>query len=249
MKIAVFGDSFAADADWDFNRYPGWVERLRRLEPTWQVDNYARSGSSFWYSWSLWRRHHANYDRSVVFVTHWDRQTFSTGDPKPRDYCHVPNINQLEHNLRSPTVRPYQRALQALYDYWLLVNQEQQRQEQHTLMLEDIARTDTQLIPCFYQGSLCDSPNQTRLYDISLIDQHYYHPESRDYVPEPWGKPDQQEFYSLYQCIRTNHINEPNSDLMASSMRTWALSGHLDWDTQPWCADTTRSIDYYFKRI
>jgi len=242
MKIAVFGDSYAADCDWDFNHYPGWVERLRRLKPDWHIDNYAQHGSSFWYSWSLWREHHISYDRVIVFVTQWDRQSFYTGDPKPWAYCHVPNINQLEHNIRarSPKFKPYQRAFQALYDYWLLVNQEQQHKELHDLMLANIQQLapETLIVPCFnWENSRLASPSQTTLQDIS----------NRDIPPEL--AQDITQFYQQYACQRTNHMNEPNLDLMALTMRTWALTGQLDWDSQPWGEDTQRPFDYYFKRI
>jgi len=235
MKIAVFGDSYAADCDWNFTRYPGWVERLRRLEPTWIIDNHARHGSSFWYSWSQFGQRSSQYDHIIVFVTHWDRHTFYTNSG-PDPWCHMPGIRNVQSAIDTfpQHIRPSVRALE---QYWLLVDQEQQRQEQHDLMLANIQQLapGALIVPCFnWEGSRLASPSQTTIQDISDMD-----------IPLEL----RQDFYQKYNCERTNHMNELNLDLMALTMKTWVLTGQLDWDSQPWGADTQRPLDYYFKRI
>jgi len=240
MKIAVFGDSYAADADTAYDPWPGWVERLRTLDSDLTVDNYARAGSSFWYSWSQFRQHYNQYDRVIVFVTHWDRQSFYTGagaDLYP--YCHMPGIRNVQAAIQTfpRHVRP---ALRALEQYWLLVDQDQQRRELHDLMLANIQQLAPRalIVPCFnWEGSRLASPSQTTLHDIS----------NRDIPPEL--SHDAEQFYQQYACQRTNHMTPQNLDQMAQCMLAWIQTGLLTWDQVAWLPNTQYQFEDLFKKL
>jgi hypothetical protein len=76
MKIAIYGDSFGViHTVWETKmqndpRGSSWPESLQ-LNHT--VDNYAKSGSAFMYSYELFLKHNSNYDLNIFVVTNPQR--------------------------------------------------------------------------------------------------------------------------------------------------------------------------------
>jgi len=244
MKIAVYGDSYASDHP-DPQR-PSWVQRLRALHPSWCIDNYAESGSSLYFSWQAWRDSWADYDQHIVLVTQWDRWAIPY---KEGGFQHINSPSLLKSTLDSAHwmsrlpgwTSQARRELQALYDFWTLVDTDDQRRDMHRLMLRDMMTSCPRalFLPCFpsNDGSLMASPTQTTLGDISMMDLDHYKPQHRGPV----------EFHSEWICMRTNHVNNHNCQLIADSISHWLTEGDISlWDQQPWAVDS-QPFDYYFR--
>lgn len=65
MKIAIYGDSFA-DPTWNSNSYNSWPELLSK-EHT--VTNFAKEGSSLWWSYKKFKDNHTNFDLNIFVAT------------------------------------------------------------------------------------------------------------------------------------------------------------------------------------
>ena len=246
MKIAVYGDSFAApDGD---PRRPSWVQRLAHMHPTWHIHNYAEGGSGLYFSWQVFQRTHTQYDQHIFLVTHWDRWAIPD---KSGGYQHLSNAGQLGDTLASSTWRmklpgwdkQARAQLQVMYDFWTQINTDQQRRHMHGLMLADLQRQAPQALfmPCFCHedSSLMASPTGITLDHISQIDLNHYLPQHKDSV----------QFHREWICLRANHVNNINSQLIADSMSQWLTTGSLaSWDQQPWGPDPSKPFDWYFKR-
>jgi hypothetical protein len=245
MKIAVYGDSYASDHP--NPQRASWVQRLRLLHPDWVIDNHAESGSGLYFSWQAFQNSYLHYDQHVVFVTQWDRWAIPY---REGGFQHLNNPDALRETLLSGSWLSRlpgwgsreKQELQALYDFWTLVDTDQQRQHMHTLMLADLRRLAPQalFLPCFDSvgGSLMASPTRITLEDISMIDLDFYQPQHRGPV----------QFHSEWICMRTNHVNDWNSRLIADSISTWVTTGSIDsWDQQPWGVDAVRPFDWYFR--
>ena len=71
MKIAIFGDShgdckYLPWADFDSAVGPGWPELLAASR-RFSVTNFAKGGSGIYYSYQLFLKHHAQFDK-VIFI-------------------------------------------------------------------------------------------------------------------------------------------------------------------------------------
>lgn len=235
IKLGIFGDSFAADMEPQYYASLGWVEQVRREHPTWQVDNWAVSGSSLWYTYHMFEPNHSQYTHVCVFVTEWDRRTFMVGD----EFYHVPGVGHLEHHMNR-----YPRGVaRALLDHWVLVDQDRERRQLHELMVKTIrqSRPDCLIIPCFdpVQTSRAPSPTGITLDRIANMDiDHYWPHVEQDQRPS---------IYQKWQDRRANHMNERNLQLLAATIGEWVETHRLDWDSKPWGPDLTKPKDYYFK--
>lgn len=69
MKIAIYGDSFA-DLNWNNNSYKGWPELLAE---SYNVTNFAKEGSSLWWSYDQLVQSHANFDYNIFVGTIYSR--------------------------------------------------------------------------------------------------------------------------------------------------------------------------------
>jgi len=244
MKIAVYGDSYASDHP--NPQRASWVQRLRALHPDWCIDNYAESGSSLYFTWQAWRDTWTDYDQHIVLVTQWDRWAIPH---REGGFQHLNNPLILKSTLDSESwlarmpgwTSQAREELTALWNFWTKVNTDDQRRDMHKLMLKDMMTScpDALFMPCFASGdgSLMASPTQVTLGDISMIDLDFYQPQHRGPL----------EFHIQWICMRTNHVNDVNSQLIADTMSHWLTRGELIWDQQPWAVDVDKPFDWYFR--
>lgn len=148
MKIAIFGDSYAAKWPNETPDNLGWVSLLEQFG--YSIDNYAVSGSSLYYSWKKFKScDNAQYAKIVFIETQWDRHFIPHISDK-ETLQHMPNIKQLDkvYNLCDDNQK---EILLALKQYWILVNQDDQKKDLHQLMLNDLilSRPDMLIIPAF----------------------------------------------------------------------------------------------------
>ena len=136
---------------------------------------------------------------------------------------------------------PSKRPLQAVYDYWLHVGNEQQRKAFHRLMLADINRTrpDCLIASGFLSNmSLIDERLPT-LGSGEIIDRKYYFSDMSI-----------EESHQTYDCYRHNHMNRLNNLVFAQAMVKWLHTHDVnELIDLPWQVDTEKPWEYYFKKI
>ena len=243
MRIAIYGDSFAAEVGNPKSRTnpesSPWATKLREMRPEWQIDNYARQGSCLWFTWHMFNKTHTEYDKHIIFVTQWDRHTLSSGYEKTSSWNHLSSIQNLERQINDRRGLPNVnlKELESLRAYWLDVDQDQQRKDMHKLMLEDMKRREPNplMAPSFgAEDSLLRGSTNIHAQHISALDVKYYKGE------------DKPSFYATYADKRHNHMNDINLQLMAESMAHWIETGVLLWEEMQWRPDTTKPFEYYF---
>lgn len=69
MKIAIYGDSFA-DPCWNLNSYKSWPELLAE---SYDVTNFAKEGSSLWWSYDQLKQQQLNFDYNIFIGTIYSR--------------------------------------------------------------------------------------------------------------------------------------------------------------------------------
>jgi len=248
MKIAIFGDSFAADQMMEnlTQDYMSWPQILKQQGH--DVTNYAVGGSSMYYSWQLFTQHQQTYDRIIYMITSWDR--FFVEIPKNTpgfldNCCHATNPDTLTGWIKNKGQTASAKSVyQALWDYWILVGNEQQRQAFHRLMLEDIIsqRPDALLISGFKPDlSLFNQPNQSNLALGSSMDlKHYFTP----LLGDDWNL-----WHDQYECRRHCHLNRFNNQILAHAMVKWLRTHDVnDVAELKWVLDLEQDWQYYFAK-
>jgi len=158
MKIAVFGDSFAAHWPTETPENPSWVSILQREGYT--IDNYAECGSSLYWSWKqLNKTDLTRYQRVVFIVTHYDRYSIPMEGFNPNDtpkYLHVSGMKQLERMIAIGNFKE-QQICEVLKEFAIYINIDEQKKDMQKLMLENIkgSHPDILLIPAFHPEQSC----------------------------------------------------------------------------------------------
>jgi hypothetical protein len=126
IKLGIYGDSYAdsrvSDTAWPnlLKHYPGYS----------QVDCYAESGSSVYFSYKQFLNTHTNYDRIVFIFTgpyRWHHWVINPGFQElANDHrIHIPNPDQIERyeGIYADQMTGYfSQYLQALKDYYFVLN-------------------------------------------------------------------------------------------------------------------------------
>jgi hypothetical protein len=173
MKIAIFGDSFA-DCLW-FSKLkiqpqngPGWPELLAEQ---YDVINFAKGGTSLYYSYDLFCKHHSQFDR-VIFVSS-AAERFAVHLPESNDVFHIVPGTSL--NQRMSELYHYKtdlRIIQAAEDYISYVLDTEKERIFGKLIIDDICRTrsDVLLLPAFW----IKDNHLIPLGHFSSMEQQYY---------------------------------------------------------------------------
>ena len=201
-KIAIFGDSYAESV----GSIPaiGWVKKLESMDKTWQIKNFAKIGSSLWWSYKKFCKNFNAYDVVVFVVTQHGRLSI--------DDCHVCTLFNLYNDpFRSPELKTLQKQypgiIESLKHYFLVVQDEQQELFLHNQLVQDIKskckEKDKQLIiiPGFDSSLHHQSIFKTSLYDVTLNE-----------IEVATGK---KKF--VYETgFRANHLSEKNNQILAN---------------------------------
>ena len=251
MKIAIFGDSYAADHISDTTvttDYLSWPLILRNITGL-DITNYAVGGSSMYYSWNQFQQHQHNYDRVIFMITTWDRMYLEFPDLPQfiQPFSHVTSVDRLAAWIREPTTQHSQKVmLQAAWDYMVKMGNEQQRRNLHKLMLKDIQQTrpDALLLSGFgTEQSYFDYPNQAEIFTGSRLDTLYYF--------EPLlGSDYWSTWRQTYECRRQCHLNRHNNRILAEHVTKWIKTHDINELTNiEWEVDPEKPWEYYFKKI
>ena len=175
MKIGIFGDSFA-DCSWypwaktNTNIGPGWPELLAI---NYKLINYAHGGSSLFYSYQLFLKHHTQFDK-VIFVT-TAAERFYTNLVETKTIFHVvPGTDFKKRSQIEKDQGHYTNAkiVEAASDYVLYALDSKKEKLFSDLMVDNIARirNDTIVIPALHTTE----PSTVTLGDISLLENTFY---------------------------------------------------------------------------
>jgi hypothetical protein len=202
MKIAVFGDSFAARWPQETPVNPGWVTILKNRG--FDIDNYGISASSLYYSWKKFKSCDlTDYDRVIFVVTTYGRLSILKKDSK---YLHVSGIDHLNRVYDYPdTDDSDRRMLTALRNFWLYINVDEEQKDMQQLMISDILTT-------------CP--------DVLLISAF---PSSRSCVPSllHGNFKSLTELGAVYDDDTINHLPLTLRQQLADSVETWISTGYF----------------------
>ena len=221
MKIGIFGDSFATnfipEIEAESNTTASWVDIIAgKFETT----NYARSGSSLYYSMTHFEKHQSKFDKLIFVITNPGRILLSTerysGDKLINTSIagirHCENrLNRLKHELSnthksSPSHLHELTVMQAIMDYYLYVQNDEFDMYIQRLMIQQIKkiRPDTLLIPGA-RNSFADSVVIPTLIDIQIKENEFWEIQHHD----------------LKKDIRHCHMTAENNAILAVKIEEW----------------------------
>jgi hypothetical protein len=228
MKIGIFGDSYADSGDHEckhkLNQTLAWPEILSQQ---YDVENYAVSGSSFFYSVDQFNKHHSKYDKIIFVVTGYDRFEFNSyvssicNDFTLRKFKHVQNLTSVEfalEGLKESNANPIiKSALETAKNYYIYINDDERNMYFHNLMLDDVQRTrpDAILIPAF-SHSFPGKTVSVAMADIQTLENIHWGYDPFDQI----NKTD----------IRYCHMTCENNEIFANDVISWINNNpmHLD---------------------
>ena len=188
MKIAIFGDSYSSTyGDGGVKPYPSWSSMLAE---NYDVRNFSENGSSLYYMKLLFDKHQQDFDKIVFCITAPGRLEFKVDTLKNNSkyfpwYQHIPTIHIIQSRLAIPELTEFdKKRYKILYEYLLEIQDFEQEQYHHTMLVKDIInqRPDTILIPGF-PTSLTDQTdcleNITRFEDTFFNKKTGFYRDSR----------------------------------------------------------------------
>lgn len=146
FKVGVFGDSFADDKSKREleNSYPSWVELLQTVHNH-DVTCYGVSGASLYHCFSMFEKHHSNFEKIFFVVTFHGRQKIPDRIPfEPMESWRHSNLHvDLIKNMISSKINiPYiaRKSLAVMIDYVKYLYDDERERRLHKLMLDEIRR-------------------------------------------------------------------------------------------------------------
>ena len=195
MKIAVFGDSFA---DTHPTTKQSWVQKLGSLDKNYKIKNFAKAGSSLWWSYKKFCKNIESYEAIVFVLTRYGRLSFE-------DH-HISGLETL--NFINPELESqYPGISKSIEHYFLILQDDQQEVFLHNKIIEDIKKrckkTNKRLVllPAFD----CTIHHQD-IFEIGLHNITMKEIEtatgSKKFIPET--------------PRRVNHLSEMNRQILAN---------------------------------
>jgi hypothetical protein len=175
MKIGIFGDSFA-DCSWypwaetDTNIGPGWPELLAT---NYNLVNYAHGGSSLFYSYQLFLKHHSQFDKVIFVTTACER--FYTNLVETKTIFHVVPGTDFKKRSQVEKDRGHHinaKIVEAAGDYVLYVLDSKKERLFSDLMIDNITciRPDTIIIPALH----AKESSTVTVGEISKLENTFY---------------------------------------------------------------------------
>ena len=237
MKIGIFGDSYACNNPLLQAKFVGkelasekksWIDHVE-IEKNTRVASHSAMGSSLYYSYTQFKKYQRTYDKIIFVVTDWGRLWVPH---VAIEHGHIPGLAHCEVRMKHCIDEDDRQILQAAYDYYVYLENQDKEIDFHKLMINDILRirSDALLIPAFPndKGSLVPNWAGPSLQDISDIDSNFFKIAR--------GGPD----------LRHCHFNNENNLIFAKHIINWLDQGTpLHIDLREYQAPT-KPIDYYF---
>lgn len=216
MKIAIFGDSYAAGHLYDRpDGYEPWPVYLQNMTDH-DITNYAISGSSFQYSAQLFLKDYSQYDKIIFVITSPGRMYISNPLLHDNRLRHVAGLTHIEwlwnayslNRSEKMAALPYIDAAKSYYTY--LYDHEQAKLF-HTALYEKLERTTPPGTVLWLPVIACSvgklEGTVTTLNDISMIDGIWETNQMDD---------------------RCDHFNDNNNRLLAEKINRWIETGDIN---------------------
>ena len=204
MKIAVYGDSYAKMSREEDGR-KSWVDYLSE---EFDVTNYGETGSNLAFSYQHFLENHKKYEVNIFLGTSYGRLYVPELQAVTKGIAGFPTV---EHNLKYCNNPNDRKILQAAYDYYVYLENENHQRVMHVAMVKDILRhTNTIVIPCFDAHSLVPIWEGPALAAISQLDSDYH------------------DITSFIIDKRPCHLNDLNNKIFAGKIKEYMLSNRYD---------------------
>ena len=241
LKLAIYGDSFTDPvtllSDIPLVAEIAWVNLLKR---DYDTVTYGLGGSSVYYSYSIFKNTHHNYDKIIFLITSPDRW------PVPLEHLDystfIPGLHAVEGRIKDLKcwdirtqikLRPKLFALRNFYHYLFSEKMAKAMQEWNDLMVADIKRErpdtvfvtyDTMVFKYMaaFQDQVPGFPNHLRLSSVGV--------------------------YSEYIDFRTAcHFSEEVNNIVYNDAKKALETG--TWNVNiPDVIPHSHHFDYYFKK-
>ena len=227
-RLGIFSDSYGCRVNFPLKDYATWWELITKAD----AFSCSRPGIDQWQIWKVFLDHHHEYDRVVVFRTHWQRFPLQTvvSDPTPMLTSWV-NYNQAQNDLNKWSKIGADANLiartRAANDWVALCAIDQWLEDYQKLILKNIkeVRPDVLIIPAF--GS-AHREQENSLYGIGCRDYQRFDA----YPSQGW------------QDRRHSHLCSQDHQELALRIDRWLETGEFSLDD--WPEATLGSRDDYF---
>lgn len=158
MKIGIFGDSFGDDYHVWPNPYdgvgPSWIEYLQSCGH--EVENFSCGATALFYSYDLFIKNYQKYDKVIFVVTHPSRYYVYVDQYQ----CNWYHIGQVKKSLDACEDPIKKIKLQAVYDFYANLQDDEYDYHVHRLLLKDIRKKHNSVltIPCFRDSWVIGMP-------------------------------------------------------------------------------------------
>ena len=210
MKIAIYGDSFAAS-----NGPTSWTSILKTKFDT---TVYALGGSSLFWSYKNFIATYKNFDTIIFLVTDFGRLYVAD-----KNIAHaVCNLFCVEHSLKTSLDASLFNIFNAAKQYYTYLQEEEYELSMHYLMIEKIQNLCKEsnkkliLVPCMWSSL---RPEFTDIFDSTFCLSDINNKER-----EHFGVPHEGMFAERKDRLQ-NHISDDNNLILANIM-TDLIEGH-----------------------
>jgi len=206
-NVGLFGDSYANCAS-PQKEQKEWHEYLDLFcNKKCNFDNYGVAGSSLYFSYQNFKKHHEKYDKVIFLYTAPNRLWMPQYSDKEINGEHIHSVDHADRRFTKGT--PIQKKIKdAIEKYYVYINNKQEHDDYWELMIQDVRNTrkDALVLPCFYR-----SKNETQwpLVNISKIDDAYYNIDIMNRGID----------------LRANHFNKENSKIFGLNVANWITTG------------------------
>lgn len=173
-KIAVYGDSYTTcNSKIAVNDVVIWTELLSEH---FTVDNFGKSGSSLYYSYSRFVETHSKYTQIIFIITCPGRLELFYDNT----ITHISNLASAEHHLEGldhTLFRPYVEAARYYYKY---IFDYQKENLIHKLIINEISKIRPD---AFIYKAFPYDKNQFTLSDISRLERGAWEMQKGEYYP------------------------------------------------------------------
>lgn len=208
-NIGIFGDSYTNSAS-DFEDHLQWWEYLNEYcDKECKIDNYGVAGSSLYFSYQNFIKHHEKYDKVIFLYTSPNRLWMPQYSEKSINGEHIHSVDHADRRFVKGT--PLQKKIKdAIEKYYVYINNPDEHRDYWELMIADVRakRPDALVLPCFYKSK---DEIYWPVVDISKIDDRKYHVDIMNDCVD----------------IRANHFNYKNSKIFSKNVADWLMTGNF----------------------
>lgn len=228
-NIGIFGDSYTNMSS-PFEEQKQWHEYLPVfVNDKCNIDNYGVAGSSLYFSYQNFKKHHEKYDKVILFYTAPNRLWMPQYSDKDINGEHIHSVDHADRRfVRGTAIQS--KIRKAIKFYYGIINNPKEHLDYWELMIADIRKTrkDALVLPCFYQSE--NEPYWPLVY-ISKLDDTQYGIDIMNKAID----------------IRANHFNLQNSKTFGLNVSNWITSGKFLHNRQQYVADERDGLNYYYK--